>query len=89
MPGPPHSRREGGIYENPAALSRKRLGVGMTAFLPDAPVAIVVIHLVMLSTLLVHTAVVKIRRRYIIRQSREGTPSSLWARLLFSLGFLK
>lgn len=60
----------------------------MTDFLPDAPVAVVVIHLVTLSALLVHTAVVKMRRRQIIRQSRESAPN-FWSRLLLSLGFLK
>ena len=60
----------------------------MTEVLPDAPVAIVVIHLVMLSALLVHTVVVNVRRRHVLRQSREGSPG-IWSRLLFSLGFTK
>ncbi len=61
----------------------------MNGLFPDAPVAVVVIHLVMLGALFGHTAVVNIRRRRVLRQSRQVAPSSLWSRLLFSLGFLK
>ncbi len=61
----------------------------MTGLFPDAPVVVVVIHLIMLSALLGHTAVVNIRRRRVLRQSQQALPGSLWSRLLFSLGFLK
>ena len=60
----------------------------MTDVFPDAPIAVVVIHLVMLSVLLVHTVVVNVRRRRVLQQSREGSPG-IWSRLLFSLGFTK
>lgn len=61
----------------------------MNALLPDAPLIVTVLHFVVLSALLVHTAVVNVRRRRILRQSRRNAPGSLWSRLLFSLGFLK
>lgn len=61
----------------------------MNGLFPDAPVVVVVIHLMMLSALLAHTVVVNVRRRRVLRQSQQALPSSLWSRLLFSLGFLK
>lgn len=61
----------------------------MNSLFPDAPVAVVVVHLVILSALLGHTVVVNIRRRRVLRQSQQALPGSLWSRLLFSLGFLK
>lgn len=62
----------------------------MTDLFPDVPVAIVVIHLVALLALLVHTAVINLRRFVLIRQSRQQVASTFWFRLLqFSLGLTK
>lgn len=62
----------------------------MSELLPDVPVAVVVVHLLALTALLGHTAVINLRRLVLIRQSRQNAPSTLWFRLLqVSLGLPK
>ena len=61
----------------------------MTEPLADIPVAIVILHLVALTALLIHVTVTQLRRFVLIRQSRNPL-STVWFRLLhLLLGLLK
>ena len=50
--------------------------------LPDVPVVIVFLHLAMLAVLLVHGAVIQLRRFILLRQRRNPLPNTPWFHLL-------
>jgi hypothetical protein len=49
--------------------------------LPDVPVIIVLLHLAMLTALLIHGAVIQLRRFILMRQ-RRSLPDTPWSHLL-------
>lgn len=57
-----------------------RGGPGTMRLLPDVPVIIVLLHLVMLAALLIHGAVIQLRRFILMRQ-RRNLPDTPWLHL--------